>query len=86
MADKETRKLSKFTNKIREELEPHFMHNGTCYEGNNRKLSDFDESSADSVRTSLTVSIRISIFLNSILASLSLSLSLTLCYLGASMD
>lgn len=57
MMNKQTRKLSKIPDEVREEIEPYFLQRYAITEDDGRKLAKLDDKSADFIRKGLTVSI-----------------------------
>ncbi|XP_059638070.1 palmitoyl-acyl carrier protein thioesterase, chloroplastic-like [Cornus florida] len=54
MMNKETRRLSKMPDEVREEIGPYFVDSPPVVEEDNRKLSKLDDRTADHIRTGLT--------------------------------
>lgn len=55
MMNKETRRISKLPNEIREEIGSYFVDSPPVVDEDNRKSPKLDESTADCIRTGLTV-------------------------------
>ncbi|KAJ6802522.1 palmitoyl-acyl carrier protein thioesterase, chloroplastic-like [Iris pallida] len=54
MMNKNTRRLSKFPEEVRAEIEPYFMERAPVIDDDNRKLPKLDDDTADHVRNGLT--------------------------------
>lgn len=55
MMNKETRKISKLPNEVREEIGSYFVDSPPVVDEESRKSPKLDESTADYIRTGLTV-------------------------------
>ncbi|KAK3439284.1 hypothetical protein EUGRSUZ_C04139 [Eucalyptus grandis] len=55
MMNKNTRKLSKMPEEVREEIEPYFLNSAPVVEEDNRRLPKLNDDTADFIRSGLTV-------------------------------
>lgn len=62
MMNKQTRRLSKIPEEVRDEIEPHFLDSAPVVEEDDRKLPKLDEETADFIRKGLTVSRQLSLW------------------------